>query len=286
MTRRMPDAKEAEAAFDALLASLSPVPLNTLGLYVEDEPPLEAAARLSKMTVSARHVLPGVPLLYTTEGERSPELWNIAGSDVRMTRAYPIRKSMRRELRKSIEGELSNFLLFVQEAANSTPLWLVVQAFGDPYIWNQPNPAQLRLMVNLALPRGARGLTYFVYDSSPRGTERLIGIARWPFVPQSGLYGEVKNLNEGILRLNSFLASTRWSSDVPQHDRRFDVQMVSTVDGKEYAWITNWDTERSVTGTVTLKPDGDPIEVTLGPGYRQIIDLRSGRSIETDQDFH
>jgi hypothetical protein len=285
MTRRMPDAKEAEAAFDALLVSLSPVPLNTLGLYVEDEPPLEAAARLSKMTVSARSILPGVPLLYTTEGERSTELWKTAGSDARMTRAYPIRKSMRRELRRSIENELSGFLSFVQKSSNSTPIWLVVQAFGDPGIWKQPSPAQLRLMVNLALARGVRGLTYFVYDSSPKGTERLVGIARWPFVPQSGLYGEVKNLNEGIAQLKSFLASTRWSSNVPQYDRRFDVQVVSTMDGKGYAWITNWDTERSVTGKVSLKLDDDPIEVTLGPGCRQIIDLRSGKSIETDQDF-
>jgi hypothetical protein len=279
-TRKIPVDDETRLAFKGLIEGVLPLEPGTLGLYVEDEPPPDAAGPLSLLAEMSRRQLPDMPLLYTVQGTSAPRFWRSARSDVRMTRAYPVRKERRDDLQASIEGELSDFLSAAQEEANSTPLWLVAQAFGDPGIWDQPTPPQLRLMVNLALARGVRGLTYFCYDSSPRGRQRLVGLARWPFVPQSGLYEEVQRLNGGIARLHDFLASTHWVRGVIQQDRRFDVQIERAENGKEYAWITNWNMQQSTAGAVSIRAGGAPIRVVLGPGERAIVDLASGRQLD------
>jgi hypothetical protein len=278
-TRKIPVDDQTRSVFKSLLERISPLEPGTLGLYVEDEPPPEAAGPLSLLADMGRRQLPGVPLLYTVQGTSSPRFWQMARSDVRMTRAYPVRKNRRDDLRASIEHELSDFLSTALQEESNTPVWLVVQAFGDPGMWDQPTPPQLRLMVNLALARGVRALTYFCYDSSPRGRQKLVGLAVWPFVPQSALYEEVQRLSGDIGRRHDFLASTRWVRGVIQQDRRFDVQIERSDSGKEYAWVTNWDMQEPAAGTISIMADRAPIQVVLGPGASAIVDLSSGRQL-------
>jgi hypothetical protein len=268
-----------EARFKAFLDELGPLPATTLGLYVEDEPPLEAAHALSLLEGIVRLRDPDLRLLYTLQGDKSVQMWRIADSSVRMTRSYPITKGRRADIRHGIKEDLADFLLLCQRGGQTSPLWLVAQSFGDqgrPNIWDPPTPAQLRLMVSLALARATKGLTYFVYDSSPGGRENLTALARWPFIPQDDMYSEVGLINARIIAHRDFLSSTQWVADASRPEDDFDIQILKTSQEKYYAWITNWDTEKSVTGILALPQLIEKVSVSLEPAGSLIVDLQNG----------
>ncbi|MBP1994257.1 S-layer homology domain-containing protein [Paenibacillus eucommiae] len=49
---------------------------------------------------------------------------------------------------------------------NDAPVWMILQAFGDGGVFRDPNPAEVRAMTYEAIGRGARGFTYFMYQST------------------------------------------------------------------------------------------------------------------------
>jgi hypothetical protein len=282
ITRAVAEDGVTEARFKAFLDDLGPLPATTLGLYVEDEPPLEAAHALSLLEEIVLQRYPKIRLLYTLQGDKSVQMWKTANSSVRMTRAYPVTKGRRANIRQGIKEDLADFLLLCQRGGQTSPLWLVAQSFGDqgrPNIWDPPTPSQLRLMVALALARATKGLTYFVYDSSPGGRENLTALARWPYVPQDDMYSEVGRINARIIAHHDFLSSTQWVEDASRPADDFDVQILKTDQENYYAWITNWDTEKSTTGILTLPQLLEKVSVTLEPAGSLIVNLQNGTRI-------
>ena len=155
-------------------------------------------------------------------------------------------------------------------------LWLVAQSFGDmgkPDLWDVPTPAEMRLMINLALARGTRGLTYFCYDSSPRAKEWLEGLAVWPFVPANELYHEVGRINRRVASLAPTITDLRWVEEAGQPAQRFDVQLLVDGAGQPYAWITNLDTQHAAEGTITMGAEYEPVSVELAPGDGVLVRL-------------
>ncbi len=49
---------------------------------------------------------------------------------------------------------------------NNAPVWMILQAFGDGGVFRDPTPAEVRAMTYEAIGRGARGFTYFMYQST------------------------------------------------------------------------------------------------------------------------
>lgn len=276
------DATLAEGRFLDVVDALAPLPDAVLGLYVEDEPPASAARGLGVMERAMRRLDPRVHLLYTVQGPKALAFWDDAGSTVRMSRAYPIRKGTRADQVPGIRAELTGFVTAAQTAGQSRPLWMVLQAFGDrgrPGIWDPPTPAQLRLMVNLALARGTKAITYFCFDSSSAGRENLTALAHWPFVPQDGRYAEVRRINGAIRSHQALLSSLSWDGGITPDRDDLDVQLLSTPDGRRLAWITNWDAEHATDSRVSLPGFPEVVRVVLPPGSGEIIDLRSGARI-------
>ncbi len=282
ITREVRDDEEAAAGFAGVLRDLGEPPPGIIGFYVEDEPKPEQAGRMARLEGQALEMRLGVPLLYTLHGKPAVAFWKTAGTTVRMTRSYPVRKSARTSLRAQIRRELADYLAACQQDAPAAPLWLVAQAFGDdgrPNLWDAPSPGHVRLMTSLALARGIRGLTFFCYDSSPRARESLNGVARWPFVPEDGRYEEVSRIFHEIEANRGFLTSVTWVGAFDSKDEGFDMQEMRGSDGESYVWITNWDTERQARCTVALPATGRSLAIDVPPAGSLVIDLRSGEPV-------
>jgi hypothetical protein len=269
--------------FRKILSNLGQLPKATLGFYVEDEPSPALMQSVSLLEKVNKEIWSQIPLLYTLHGSAAPVFWRTVNSDVRMVRAYPIRKSARESTAAQIREELSDYLVQCQSDGPSPRLWLVVQAFGDegrPNRWDAPTPGQLQLMVNLALSRGVKGITWFCYDSSPKGKENLTALVRWPFVPQDLRYGTVIDIDNRISRLAPLLATLQWNHELHQANEAFDIQILEDTSGRSYAWITNLAWQHEADGVISLPLLVAPVSVHLAEGRSMIIDLQSGKEIK------
>ena len=254
---------------------------NTLGFYVEDETPLKYAYRLGAIESEFQKTYPQLHLLYCLGGAahawEDAAVWRVAGSSVHMARSYPVRKGRDADgIIQRIRIELTDAITTWRTSNPEARFWLVPQVFGTgvrPPIWDPPTATQIRLMINLALARGTRGLTYFGFGSTPNGAEDLNGISRFPFVPTDDRYEEVGRINHKIATMSETLASLRWVRDIAQPNAEFDVQLLKHTDGREFVWITNWSYLEAREGTVDLRRNLAPINVSLAPGDSKLVDL-------------
>ena len=261
-----------------------------VALQVDDEPHEEMIPRFKIIEQASQRSRPGVnpALLYCLLGDYAPDFWRQVNSRIRQVRAYPIRKDHRHDLLAQIKKEQADYLARCQAMTQETPLWFVIQSFGAGKKlgrWDPPSATQFRLLANLALARGIRGLTYFCWDSSPTGKEDLLAIVDHPYVPRDqALYDEVARINSKIIALQELLTSWKWVSPIEQPNPNFDVQRLQQEQGNQYAWITNWDPVKSASGAVVLAPKANrTVEVNLPPGGSQLIDLQTGATLSTDQ---
>ena len=274
--RSVKDEVKAKRQFLGALKSHKPYKPNILGFYVEDEPGEEYGERMKVMEQAFQESDPGLCLLYCMGSWSVPKFWDVAGSSARMIRIYPIRKKRKDDLLGSVREDLAEAMITWQSRGYKSPLWFVTQTFGDsktPGIWSVPTPTQARLMVNLALGRGMKALTYFCYDSSPTGKEDLHALVRWPYVPDCDTYYEIVRLNDKMQKVAPLLSSWEWVERVPQKTEGFDVQLLQTRDGRQYAWVTNFSFDQARQGTVDLPGIDGGVEVSLEPADSTLIEL-------------
>ena len=288
--REIENDKDATKIFLHSVNKLVPFDSNVLALQVDDEPHEELLVRFKVIEGAFRRVRPDTnpPLVYCLLGDYAPNFWRQAGSRIRMVRTYPIRKDQRHDLAAQIKKEQSDYLATCQATTQETPLWFVIQSFGaDKKLgrWDPPSATQFRLLANLALSRGIRGLTYFCWDSSPTGKEDLLAIVDHPYVARDqDLYDEVARINSKIVSLRRLLTSWRWVHQIEQADPNFDVQLLQGEQGNQYVWITNWDPDDSASGSVVVSREtGETVDVNLPPGGSQVVDRRTGADVSTDE---
>ena len=264
---------------------LGPFAPNVLGFHVEDEPPFRAAQRLKRCLQVFREYDADRHLFYCLHGPRAPEFWQIAGATVRQTRAYPIRRDFKDDFLPQIKSELADYLVACQSADNSTPLWFVAQSFGDLgrpdgiNRWDQPTPEQLRLMINLALARGIKGLSYFCLGTSPGGREDLTAILRHPYVPHDTLYHEVARLNTLIAKHGPFLNTLYWQKTLEQPDEQLDIQLLTNAQNQSFAYVTNFNYNNPAQATLSLQQFDVPQSISLTPGQGTIINLATQEQV-------
>ncbi len=258
---------------------------NVLGFYIVDEPPPALMGRVKSLESAFQKTDQERHLVYCLLGNEAPRFWKTAGSTVRMTRAYPIRRAFDDDYRPRIREELHDYLNACQSADQDARFWLVAQAFGDlghpkkTNRWTAPTPELLRLQINLALSRGTKAITYFCWRSSPMAKEDITAISLYPYVPQDGRYEEVRRIATRIDALKPLLVSWKWVESVPQATAEFDVQRLIDRDGRPYAWVTNWNYREEVRGAVSVPGLENDVEIRLAPGGSTVIDARTGEEI-------
>jgi len=153
-------------------------------VLVGDEPGAKHIKDYRKRTDELKAHAAGRPLITCmvgdaigSGGQDDPlRTWGALDPDIHFFRAYCIRKD-RHDLLNSQPGQWPMARIFESVAAlDAKPWWFVVQAFGQnvcperpaPY-WRNPNAAEMRAMVNLALAYGAKGLFFYTLQDEGIG---------------------------------------------------------------------------------------------------------------------
>ncbi|MGI9610107.1 MAG: hypothetical protein ACR2NL_07410, partial [Acidimicrobiia bacterium] len=194
--------EEDDSALRVFFWSLGQFPSakNVLGYYAEDEPPSETSRRMGLIERKFADDFRGsdLRLLYCLVSGGT-EYWQAANTSAGMFRAYPFYKNIVDDvpaMRSYVQRTLIDGIANWRKHAPDRPVWVIVQAFGDP-TWEVPSAAQVRLLCNLALARGIDGLTYFSWGHGMP----IHGLARWPHVPADERYAEVGRINHRIRAL-------------------------------------------------------------------------------------
>lgn len=268
----------------------------TLGYYLVDEPsPTQENIANIKM---ARQLLqaidpehPGFSCLNTGWGETFPQV----GYHVLLVDIYPVYSAR-------LQGEvLDGYIAALDRAsavAGDSPLWVIPQCFGfgGPNPHGIPEPHEVSLMVWEAIAHGAKGIIYFIYQSTTgiQG-EWLRGIVDERLQPMDHRYSEVRHLNSAIAALTDTLLQLR---RIPNRgasaQEGIDVQAFAHADGTRYVCVVNQATGAAVDADLRFEPaqaeqitdvvdvatgervgDGGGASVPLGPGEGKLLRIAS-----------
>jgi hypothetical protein len=113
-------------------------------------------------------------------------------------------------------GDLSSYESEVDRgmrAAGEKPLWIIPQVFGKPNVWLVPTPAEIRAQVWLALAHGAKGMVYFIYQSTTgvQG-EWLQGLVDMQLKPMNQRLEEIGKINADLKKLAPALLKLKLAS--------------------------------------------------------------------------
>ena len=247
-----------------LLGQNAPYGPEVLGIYVADEPlnndelfqNIEALYRKDgKRIVKGDRPLPHLLYCMISYGNSTlPDFWKKSESTARMARMYPIlgRGRSGRSL-----APIASYLGWIEQLQGyggnipDAPFILVMQTFGQYLLWSRPTGGQIRLMANLAVSRGVKGLSYYCYGTNKN--KDWNGIVNYPFLPKDDRYEAVKRLGRRLTDLGEILPRLKWVGGIEQKDVLFDVQyLTDDIDGAEYIWVTNWDFVKAHEGQVVV----------------------------------
>ena len=163
-----------------------------------------------------------------------------------------------------------------QRNAGSRPLWVIMQAFGKPNnSWMIPNAEQVRAQVWLALAHGAKGMLYFIYQSTTgfQG-EWLQGLVDMDLKPMDGRLDEVGRLNANIKKIAPTLLKLKPAEfDIAVKNDLVLAKAFTDPSGARYAIVVNKDVKRSVSAHWT---GALPTDVLTGLRIRSLLILKPG----------
>jgi len=132
------------------------------GYYVVDEP--SATPEMAKRITTAKKLLeamdPKHPSFSCLLGGYE-DLLKTVDYQVLVVDIYPITPGWSRDL-SGFESEVKRGI----RNAQHRPLWVIPQAFGKPDVWLIPTPEELSAEVWISVANGAKGVVYFIYQST------------------------------------------------------------------------------------------------------------------------
>ncbi len=268
----------------------------TYGYYLVDEPsPTPENSRnieIAKRSIEA--IDPAHPGFSCLLGDYPP-LYRQVGYHVLLVDIYPVSGSNRLQ-----GGALDGYIAAVdraRETAAGKPMWVIPQAFGfgQPKPHSIPAPNEISLMVWEAIAHGAKGIMYFIYQSTTgiQG-EWLQGIVDMKLQPMDHRYEEVRRTNAAVRAVADTMLKLTWrKNDITAAEPGLDVQAFVDAAGTPYLCVVNQDTGREVTANLRLSPawagkvnaadevatkasvwTNDALSVRLGPGEGKVLRLR------------
>jgi hypothetical protein len=181
-------------------------------------------------------------------------------------------------------GDFSGYIGELQRGARNAenrPLWVILQAFGKPNAWKIPTPEEIRAQVWLALAHGAKGIVYFIYQSTTgHQGEWLQGLVDMDLKQMDSRLDEVGRINADIRKLAPTLLKLR-PADFTLPEVPSSVIVGAFSDGKKrYVILANKDTGSPArlswkAGVATDILEGRKIasEITLAAGGGMVLRL-------------
>ena len=250
-----------------------------LGYYIVDEP--EPRSDVANRILIAKKVLeamdPYHPSFSCLLGGYE-QLLETVDYQVLLTDIYPIVTTF--------SGDLSYFILEAergQRNAGNRPLWVIPQAFGRGMgVWRIPTPEELRAQVWLALACGAKGILYFIYQSTTSFQgEWLKGLVDMDLKPMDGRWDEVAKINSDLRKLAPTLLRLKPAVfDIAIKSDKILARGFADSKGTRYAILANKDVSANVSAQWSGPPARDVLsglevgnQIVLKPGAGVLIRL-------------
>ena len=191
-------------------------------------------------------------------GDADPmRTWQALRPDVRYLRVYCFRKAAYGMLDPKPGTRPLSELFRAFQGYDENPWWFVVQTFGSrvtfqrpaPY-WRNPNHAEIRGMMNLALAYGAKGLFFYSFQSEGQGPA-LVRPAS--LTAEDAKLAAVSHVARKIDRIKTILlrmkrADLAVKSDIPEV-----VVRPYQLDGAHYVYVVSQKTDGPKDTTVAVK---------------------------------
>ena len=247
----------------------------TLGYYLVDEPSQDPETarniELAKKVVEALDpVHPGFSCLL---GDYAA-LYKQVGYQVLLVDIYPVYSArLQGDVLKGYIGAVDR----AREVAAGKPMWVIPQCFGfgKPEVHGIPAPNEVSLMVWEAIAHGAKGIVYFIYQSTTgiQG-EWLQGIVDMKLNPMDHRHNEVRALDAAVKAVApTVLGLAHKPNDFATTDAALiDLQAFADKAGMRYLCVVNQNTQTETRVRLTLKPE-------LAARTKQIEDVATGRRV-------
>lgn len=251
----------------------------TTGYYMIDEPnnAPEVARRIRLARQALEAVDPKHPGFSCLLGGYE-DLLKIVDYQVLVIDIYPLHPNW--------SGDWNGYISELQRGQRNQgdrPLWVILQAFGKPNnSWKIPTPEEIRAQVWLALAHGAKGIVYFIYQSTTgfQG-EWLQGMADMDLKPMDGRLDEVGRINKQITQLAPTLLKLKPTEfALPALPEQVLGKGFTDPKGAKYVIIANKDTKREAVVPWTAKGTTDVLTksdvgaaMRLPPGGGAVLKL-------------
>lgn len=234
----------------------------TVGYYMIDEPnnAPEVARRIKLARQALEAVDPKHPGFSCLLGGYE-DLLKTVDYQVLVIDIYPLHPNWSGDWNGYI-GELQRG----QRNQGDRPLWVILQAFGKPNnAWKIPTPEEIRAQVWLALAHGAKGIIYFIYQSTTgfQG-EWLQGMVDMDLKPMDGRLDEVGRINEQVTKLAPTLLKLKPAEfTLPAVPEQVLTKGFTDPRGVKHVILANKDVKREVVipwtarGTVDVLTNGE-----------------------------
>lgn len=241
------------------------------GYYLIDEPTNrpDVAARIARSMRALEMVSPRHPGFSCLLGGYE-QLLETVNYPVLLIDIYPIGPNWNGSFAGYI-GELERG----QRNAGGRPMWVILQAFGKPNAWKIPTSEEISAQVWLALAHGAKGIVYFIYQSTTgyQG-EWLQGMVDMDLKPMDDRLEGVGKINETLRKLGPVILTLEPADfEIPVRAEGLVVKGFADPSGVMYVVLANPDT----TKTVLARWEGpQPTDVLTRAKTRSLIVLRPG----------
>jgi len=190
---------------------------------------------------------------------------------------YPIGKDWK-------GGDLSTFASECERGrknAGDRPLWVILQSFGTRGGWRVPTPTEIEAQVWLSLAGGAKGIIYFMYQSTTNiQGEWIDGWVKMDMTPSDDRLSEIGKINAKLKTLAPLLLKLKSTgSSIPSLPPSVYGNAFKDASGTQYVIVANKSTTTEVSmpwsGSATDVLTGEKLEgtIVLAPGKGRVLKL-------------
>jgi hypothetical protein len=154
------------------------------------------------------------------------------------------------------------------------PYWIILQTFATKTWGSIPTPEAIRAQVWLGLAYGAKGVIYFIYQSTTQiQGECLVGLVGMDLKPTDNRWSEVAKINSDVSKLAPTLVTLKQSKRKVSLSPGITSTAFVGPKGDEYVIVVNPDTKKVANVSWTL---GAATDVLTGNPISKTISLPAG----------
>ncbi len=241
------------------------------GYYVVDEP--SATPEMAKRITTAKKLLeamdPKHPSFSCLLGGYE-DLLKTVDYQVLVVDIYPITPGWSRDL-SGFESEVKRGI----RNAEHRPLWVIPQAFGKPNVWLIPTPVELSAQVWISVANGAKGIVYFIYQSTTgfQG-EWLQGMVDMQLKPIGPGWDSLTKINADMKKLAPTILKLKPAKfTIPATTGKLIANTFIHENGAKYVILANKDLDNPISAQWKGKL---PVDVLTGKEINADIKLLPG----------